>query len=203
MVKGGCLNDRCIRDALKRKLSLRYSNDSNTMIIEELGLKHGSSRIDIAVVNGLIQGYEIKSDKDTLTRLPYQQQIYDSVLDKVTLIVAFRHAYSAIKLLPDWWGIKIAEMGPRGGIKFHNLRKAAINPQVDKLSLAKLLWKQEALEILSEVKSTKGFVSKPKLVIYKELCESIELSELKEKVREKLRGRSNWRVDSRQKLYGD
>ena len=196
MPRGGCaLNDRCIRNALMRKLSLRYSNDSNTLVIEELGLKHGSSRIDVAVVNGLIQGYEIKSEKDTLTRLPYQQNIYNSVLDKITLIVAYRHAYNAIRLIPDWWGIKIAEIGSRGGIKFHNLRKAAINPQVDKLSLVKLLWKQEALELLNEVKSTKSFVSKPKLVIYKEICDNTALSILKKKVREKLKSRSNWRVD--------
>jgi hypothetical protein len=56
-------------------------------IIEELGVVHGKSRIDIAVINGLMHGYEIKSDKDTLQRLPEQMNMYNSVFNKVTLVV--------------------------------------------------------------------------------------------------------------------
>ncbi|MEX1000185.1 MAG: sce7726 family protein [Thermodesulfobacteriota bacterium] len=186
-----------------RELLIRYSKSTNTMILEELGLEHGLARIDIALINGSIHGYEIKSDKDTLERLPHQQKIYNSILDRVTIIVGFRHAYEVIKEVPDWWGIKLAEMGPRGGIKFHNFRKANKNPSINKLSVARLLWKQEALDLLDEVSSSKGFLSKSKTLIYQELCNRIELNTLKKKVREKLRDRSNWRVDQLQMLCGD
>lgn len=197
------MKDYHIRKSFKKKLFSEYSKTNDCLILEELGLFHGSNRIDLAVINGLMHGYEIKSDKDTLTRLPDQQIAYNSIFDKVTIILAPRHAYKAINLIPDWWGIKIAEMGPRGGIKFHNLRTAYSNPNVDKLSLAMLLWKQEALEILDEINSSKGFVSKSRLNIYKELCSNIELNNLRKEVRKRIKSRLNWRADQQQKLYGD
>lgn len=197
------MNDYHIRKSFKKKLLSKYSNSNDCLILEELGLCHGSNRIDLAVINGLMHGYEIKSDKDTLARLPDQLTAYNSVFDKVTIILAPRHAYKAINLIPDWWGIQIAEMGSRGGVKFHNLRKACSNPNIDKLSLAKLLWKQEALEILDEINSSKGFVSKSRLIIYRELCQNIELNRLRKEVRGRIKGRLNWRVDEQRKLYGD
>jgi len=38
----------------------------------------GASRIDRAVVNGSVHGYEIKSETDDLTRLPAQARAYCS-----------------------------------------------------------------------------------------------------------------------------
>jgi hypothetical protein len=64
--------DGHLRIALKRRLLTRYSDHPSTLILEELGLKHGAARIDIAVVNGDLHGYELKSDSDTLSRLPRQ-----------------------------------------------------------------------------------------------------------------------------------
>ena len=79
------MNDPRLRRALKSKVLARYAKDPDTRIVDELGLRHGIARVDIAVVNGIIHGYELKSDKDNLKRLPHQIQIYGSVLDKVTL----------------------------------------------------------------------------------------------------------------------
>jgi len=197
------MNDYHIRTSFKKKLFSKYSKSNDCLILEELGICHGSNRIDIAVINGLMHGYEIKSDKDTLDRLPDQQTAYNSIFDKVTLILTFRHAFKAIKLIPDWWGIQIAELSSRGTMKFHNIRKAANNPDVDKLSLAKLLWKDEAIELLDDVASSKGFISKSRLVVYEELCRNIKLSRLRKEVREKIKNRISWRVDQRQMVYGD
>src|SRR6266446_8136444 len=107
------MNDHQLRQALKRKVLARYAKDPDTCIVDELGLRHGAARVDIAVVNGIIHGFELKSDKDNLKRLPHQIQIYSSVLDKVTLVVGMRHAHEATKLVPDWWGIKIATIDSR------------------------------------------------------------------------------------------
>lgn len=79
------MNDHHLRQAVKRKVLARHAKDPDTRIVEELGLRHGLARVDIAVVNGIIYGYELKSDKDNLQRLPHQIEIYNSVLDKVTL----------------------------------------------------------------------------------------------------------------------
>src|SRR6266550_991942 len=104
------MNDHQLRRALKSKVLARYAKDPDTRIVDELGLRHGIARVDIAVVNGIIHGYELKSDKDNLKRLPHQVTIYSSVLDKVTLVVGIRHALEATELVPDWWGIKIARV---------------------------------------------------------------------------------------------
>ncbi len=64
------MNDYNIRNELKRRLAARYAEDSDTIILDELRLRHGAARIDVALVNGIIHGFELKSEKDTLKRLP-------------------------------------------------------------------------------------------------------------------------------------
>ena len=197
------MNDYHIRTSLKRELLARYLNDPDTLIIDELGLMHGAARIDLAVVNGLLHGYELKSDRDTLERLPDQARIYNSVFDRITLVVGYRHAYEAIKMLPDWWGIKIAEMGLRGGIHFISVRRALNNPSLDVLSVAKLLWRDEAISFLDEVASADGVRSKPREVIYKKLIKVVDSDLIRSRVRKQLRCRINRRFAVRQTLNDD
>lgn len=47
-------NDRLIREVLMNDLSIRHANDPTVRIIQELGVNHGSARVDIAVVNGVM-----------------------------------------------------------------------------------------------------------------------------------------------------
>ena len=58
-------NDKTIRRALLRILDkelLRYRKQGrDVQIFEELGVQHGTERIDIALVNGIMHGYEIKA----------------------------------------------------------------------------------------------------------------------------------------------
>ena len=61
--------DANIRSALHAKRLRRARSQPDTLVIDELGLAHAKSRIDVAVINGCIHGYEIKSAKDTLDRL--------------------------------------------------------------------------------------------------------------------------------------
>jgi hypothetical protein len=63
-------NDNVIREALKRHLNHLHAGDAKLRIIEELGVEHGAARIDIAVINGVLHGYEIKSDRDTSCDCP-------------------------------------------------------------------------------------------------------------------------------------
>lgn len=122
------MNDPQIRTALKRKALVRYEKDPETVILDELGLRHGAARIDIAVVNGRLHGFEIKSDRDTLNRLPYQAKIFNSVLDRITLIVTQRHVHAAKEVVPVWWGIMLAEKGSRGAVHFSSIRRPHNNP---------------------------------------------------------------------------
>ena len=187
------MNDHQLRCALKSKVLARHASDPNTRIVEELGLRHGAARIDVAVVNGIIHGFELKSDKDNLRRLPHQVTIYNSVLDKVTLVVGGRHVEEAMELVPGWWGIKVAKMGPRGGVEFTDMRRACNNPRVDPLSVSKLLWRNEALALLEELGEAEPVRHKPRALIYAHLAAIADSGLIRERVRYQLKFRTDWR----------
>ena len=190
------MNEYQLRSAVKRKILARYENDPNTRILDELGLRHGAARIDIAVVNGIVHGYELKSDADNLKRLPRQIQIYDSVLDKVTLVVGSRHAKEAERMVPPWWGIKVAAIGARGGFDFGDVRRATKNPEQDAVAVCRLLWRNEALTLLDELGQTKGLRHKPRARIYSRLAEVADFETVCARVRRQLKFRIDWRSDS-------
>jgi hypothetical protein len=190
-------SDSSIRVALRGQLITEHGDDRQARIIEEFGITHGTARIDLAVICGSIHGYELKSDLDTLNRLPGQMEIYNTVLDKVTLVVGKNHLVEAIKLIPDWWGITIAKIINGGqAVSFCSIRDADENPQKDSYAIAHLLWRDEALEILEELNEAKGLRSKSRDILYQRLAKVLDQDTLRAKVREYLCSRVNWRSDS-------
>jgi hypothetical protein len=190
------MNDRQVRTALLRRLSARFSRDPNTLILEEFGIGHGSTRVDVAVINGRMHGFELKSDKDTLDRLPHQVHAFSSVFDRVTLVVGYRHAYEALQIIPEWWGVKLAEEKENGGVQLSEARGPRNNPAVDPISVAELLWREEALNLLQEFGAAEQVRSRPRGVIYQKLVQTISVAQLQELVRKQLRTRTTWRVDA-------
>lgn len=200
--KGLSTNDLIIRSALKEDLRRRYSRDKKLRIIEELGVQHGTARIDIAVVNGIMHGYEIKSDQDTLKRLPEQMDIFNAVFDKMTLVVGKNHLYEAVNIVPDWWGIVIAKINKNGSVVFSRIRRTEINNNQSSVSIAKLLWREEALRILEEQGEAHGFYSKPRSLIYEKLATVMDQRTLGDRVREAIFIREDWRPDAPLVLNG-
>lgn len=88
-----------IRPVLRRSL-LASTAGEGSVVVEELGLCRGRVRVDLAVVNGSLHGYEIKSDRDSLDRLAGQADVYSKVLDQVTLVVGERHLAHAMDRVP-------------------------------------------------------------------------------------------------------
>lgn len=196
-------NDLMIRSVLKEILMERHLKDKKVKIIEELGLQHGNSRIDIAVINGIMDGYEIKSDQDTLLRLPEQTNSYNKVFDKVTLVVGKSHLHNAIKIIPDWWGVLVAKINSDGQVVFNTIREAEFNVDKNTIAMAQLLWKEEALKILEEAGKATGLYSKTRDTIYKKLTSVLDQKTLGDKVREALFIRTNWRSDALLMSNGD
>ena len=186
------MNDALMRAATKQVLLLQHKGDAETVIVEELGIQHGLSRIDLAVVNGELHGFELKSDRDTLARLPEQTETYGRVLDRVTLVVGERHLRRAVEMVPEWWGIRVARVeAPE--LHFSDLKVAINNPSLDARCVAMLLWRDEALDLLEELGRARGMYSKCKAEIYSALIEAVSLDDLRGRVRKCLRQRSNWR----------
>jgi hypothetical protein len=195
-------NDKIIRIALKTHLEKLHARDSRLRIVEEFGVEHGAARVDVAVVNGVLHGYEIKSDRDTLSRLREQMDAYNSVFDRVTLIVGKQHIYEAINLVPDWWGILIAKVGPDSSVVFNRIREAKENFSQRNVSIARLLWRGEALRILEDAGEADGLRSKPRELIYEKLSAIFDQEILEEKVRDVLFLSGDWRSDAPLVLNG-
>lgn len=194
------MKDQQLRLAFKRQVLGRHFNDPKTRVIDELELRHGAARIDIAVVNGLLHGFELKGESDTLRRLPHQADVYNSIFDKVTLVAGSRHIEEAVKLVPQWWGIKIATTGKRNGIHFLHLRRACSNPCSDVLSVAKLLWKAEAINLLAEVGLVGDSERIPRSRVYARVAQVVPPARIRAFVRHQLKYRQNWRLGALQTL---
>src|ERR1700730_10594989 len=127
MIRHCPLEDPCdptdaeIRAALHRKALRAFYVRGDTLVVDELGLAHAKARIDIAVINGCVHGFEIKSAADTLARLPQQLILYEECLEKLTIACAAKHVPAVRKIVPSWCGILRVTKGPRGGIDFITL----------------------------------------------------------------------------------
>lgn len=195
--KADYTNDRSIRISLRvildKKLKSYRNNGQRVEIFEELGVWHGTARIDFAIINGIMCGYEIKSDRDTLERLPKQMEEFSNVFDELTLVVGKRHLYKALHIIPDWWGIMIAKNDSNNHVVFQTIRKADRNNSQNMLSIARLLWREEALQILEERNKASGLRNKPRKFIYEKLVEILDIETLKQRVNELLISRIGWR----------
>jgi hypothetical protein len=184
-----------IREALHRKVLKTYHSCKSTIIVDELGLAHGKNRIDVAVLNGYLHGYEIKSAKDTLARLPVQLDQYRKSLQKLTMVVAPSHIDDVLSIAPEWSGVIEARKGPRGGISFTTARRATINPETDGRALAHLLWRKEAIELLTKFGVSEKELNKSRKQLYEIIANETSLAELVSWIKEKFMARKAWRAD--------
>ncbi len=153
-----------------------------------MGIWSGTVRIDIAVINGELSGFELKSDRDTLQRLPYQAELYSKVFDRLTLVVGNRHALKARGHIPEWWGVTVATQ-TKAGITLEAIQAAARNPSPDPYLIAQLLWKEEAVEVLDHFGLAKGWRSKRVKLIHQRLASELSFDILAREVREVLKRR--------------
>jgi hypothetical protein len=185
------MRDRDVRDAVRQKLAVDYAGDPQTRIVEEMGIWSGTVRIDIAVINGELWGYELKSERDTLKRLPEQARLYSRVFDRVTLVVGSRHVGAAEDAVPTWWGLTIAT-GDVGCIRLRSARKGRRNPSPDPYLVAQLLWRDEAVAVLEKFNLATGFRSKSVRLIHERLAAELPLADLGFEVRSMLKRRQLW-----------
>lgn len=187
------VRDQEIRLALRSWLNDQHAGDADTRVVEELGLFQGRARIDVAVINGLLSGYEIKSQQDTLDRLPTQIDAYSQILDEVTVIASDCHAADVHRLVPPWWGIMVAHPSD-GSLLFEQRREAARNPAPDRHALVQLLWRTEALAALEAFQLAEGLRRKPRRFIWERLADELPWGTLHEIVRNTLKSRDGWRA---------
>ena len=144
--------DADIRRALLQHLA------AHPFLIEEMGVC-GQVRCDVVALGGELVGYEIKSDADTLRRLPRQVEWYSRVLDRAHVVTTDRHLEGVQSVVPEWWGVMVTS-GPADDVRLQPLRESGINPSLDTRSLVDLLWRPEALAALEARGLARGYRSK-------------------------------------------
>ena len=186
------MRDCDIRKILRETSLKRFISDPNSKLVDELDLPITKSRIDIAVLNGHLHGFEIKSDKDTLNRLPHQIAGYTKVFDYVTVVTGNKHHTKVLELLPKWVGLKVC-LRTKNTYKVVTIRKPSYNRNKEGFFLAKLLWRKEVEKILKD--ENIAFRKKSTLWKLSEILgSSLPITKLSRIVRETLKSREDWKI---------
>lgn len=135
--------DRDIRPILLR--AVREDHPGATLFEEFPVCRKG--RADVVAVNAALWGYEIKSERDTLNRLPMQIERYECICDFSTVVAAERHLKSVERLIPSHWGV-VSVSGPADDCSLDEVRKPKRNPNRRIDQIIRLLWKAECVKIL-------------------------------------------------------
>jgi len=143
----GRLTERVIREALRHRVLADTLGARGA--IDEFWVPRSNERADMVVIGRSLDAFEIKSERDTLRRLPRQVLAYAGLFDRCTLGVAQRHSDRAAAMLPDWWGITTVCIN--GSIGFRTTRKPRLNAAVDPEILVRLLWRDEVMMALLQM----------------------------------------------------
>ena len=191
-----------MREADVKRGLLKYLQDqreleNDAVSVEEICLGEGRTRADLVVVGERLLGFEIKSPKDNLARLPRQLEDYRTVFDEVTLVIGLKHLTGILNEVPSWCGVLLAS---RAGdvVTVEKFRPARVNLHRDRYALAQLLWRDEARAILKKYECGRGVLSKPRPQMWRRLADSLSTPQLAFELRLALKARGRtWRRDPR------
>jgi hypothetical protein len=185
------MRDIDIRPILRSTLLKKYYEDSASKVVEEMKIPAANARIDLAVINGSLHGYEIKSASDTLVRLPNQLISYAYIFDYLTIVTEDKYYQKIIEIVPTWVGISLCSVN-KGQSKIRTVRKPKKNPDRNGFYIAKLLWHNELEDVLmaNEIKFKK---KSRNWVLCNTLASNMDISKLSSAVREKIKKREAWK----------
>jgi hypothetical protein len=176
--------ERAVREALRESV---VANDLDVRdTVDEFWVPRSNERADMVAIGRFLDGFEVKTDRDTLKRLPRQAQAYGRLFDRCTAVVAERHVEPALALLPEWWGITTIAID--GDVAFRTERAPQPNPSVDAETLVRLLWRSEAISALLQLGSTPD-EKRSRSSLWRELLYAAPLGQLRALVREALLNR--------------
>jgi hypothetical protein len=190
------------RTLLIRRITARQKVGAGSRIFQEFALPQQGARIDLALVNSQLSGFEIKTDRDSLARLPSQELAYGKVFDRLYLVAQSRHIDKGADLLPSWWGLIELTSG-----KWVQHRPAGRNPKVDLTAVVKLLWRDEAYALLEQIGESRGLRSAPKAALWGAISDSAFVAKnpagLRRYVRTALKKRAGQTAELERKSDGD
>lgn len=187
------LTDYDIRERLLQVIQNQNKN-TNYRVIEELVICDGAARVDVALANGQLHAFEIKSDHDSLHRLPKQIKYYDKTFDKCTIIIGEKFLDVIHEEVPEHWGIEFAYRNKFGNVTIKRVRSSKRNHKVKATNLLDLIWGDEIKSYLKKNK-IRGYSNKNKSGLKKLTINYIPLQDIRHFTRETLKTRTGWRED--------
>jgi hypothetical protein len=193
--------DATIRQAIRSRLAASHAGE-DAVIVDELKVSLGSGRLDVAVINGRIDGYEIKSDRDTLDRLTRQSVMFGAVADRMTLVVGQRHLQRSLGMVPDWWSVLLSTTARDGSIRFKTVKRGRLNRSQDKIALIETLERDEIVAILAWANLDRGFQSANYKVLADRAAASMSRDQIALSVKKMLKIRSRLAFDFGDLAFG-
>jgi hypothetical protein len=185
-VRAGEINS-AVEASLRRQHRRRQ-----TVYRREWSIGLGATRIDVAAINGSITGCEVKSAQDNFARLESQARLYSAVLDTAILVVEGEAASRrASSIIPKWWGLWSASKADQH-VELAVLREPSTNPAPDPFSIAQLLWRDEAYDILDRRQLAAGLQRATRWRLWQALADQLALSVLQREVRQTIKARPDW-----------
>lgn len=161
--------------------------DTPGLIVPEVWMRYCVA--DVIQFNGTITGYEIKSDADTLKRLPKQSEEYDQHCQECWIVTTEKFAQKAEQILPEWWGILCITKGKGAEV----IRDSKPNPNFSLLAVCYWLSNPQLKKLL-KANGVKGY---SKLMKYQLAARAAELPQenLLSQIISLLREEKHWWLD--------
>ena len=169
------LLDKDIRSIFTAHHAKRYPKSN---LLSEVRVNNGLAIADLVSIGiKTSHCYEIKSDKDKITRVLDQAKYFDIAFNKISLITTSTHCKKALDIIPPYWGIIIVSDTPREKVRY--LRKASVSPLFSEQKALLTLWRDELLGILM----MKNVIDKPMIKLSRSglidiLCKSLSTTEI-------------------------
>ncbi|MCY8754850.1 sce7726 family protein [Bacillus haynesii] len=132
---------------IRLTLISRLTTYKDCRVFEEVTVPSGKARADIVAVNGHVVAYEIKSDFDSIKRLTTQITEYDKNFEMNYVVVGQKFAESITKVVPEHWGIIIAEKTRVNTVRLSFIKKARLNPNLSFKDFLSLLSSDDVKKI--------------------------------------------------------
>ncbi|MDU1431567.1 sce7726 family protein [Actinomyces sp.] len=139
-------DDYVYRTAITEKILLGRHNLNTATLLSEV--RAGSCKADVVVLNGTSTAYEIKSERDSLSRLRNQLENYRQVFAAVNVVVSKSHLPEVLRITPE--DVGIVTLSER--YRFQTTRDPQNKPErVNPMMILDILRIDEATSILSRL----------------------------------------------------
>lgn len=194
------LNEKDIKAGLIDYLLSKGFLHGNSVLINEMVVDNFRRRIDLAVANGKLHAYEIKSDKDSLYRLNGQVETYSKFFDKVTIVCSKKFVEKAKHSLPK--SIEIIEVSKKNSfLNFKLVRRGKTETIKDRGRYLSYVEKKYILKFLRDNDITCS-IGMSRQSLY-ELAYDLPISKVRDFAIEHIKEKYRKKYDSFLKTRGD